>query len=99
MSLCASNACMVLAWEQSRLCIVTVHAIGCFEDICVSEFQMIAMISNSDLIVIPLMLIMKESLMSDSEPAIIDWNKAALIASASLCCWLSARPKMPRSAA
>ena len=49
------------------------------KDICVSEFQMIAMISNSDLIVIPLMLIMKESLLSDSEPAIINWNKAALM--------------------
>ena len=49
------------------------------KDICVSKFQMIAMISNSDLIVIPLMLIMKESLLSDSEPAIINWNKAALM--------------------
>lgn len=49
------------------------------KDICVSEFQMIAMISNSDLIVIPLMLIMREAILSNSEPAIINWNMAAAV--------------------
>ena len=48
-------------------------------DICVSDFQMIAMISNSELIVMPLMLIMKASLLSITEPAIINWNTAATV--------------------
>jgi len=49
------------------------------KDICVSEFQMIAMISNSELMAIPLMLIMREATLSSSEPAIINWNMAAAV--------------------
>ena len=52
----------------------SVHNSFIVKDVCVSDFLVVAMLSNSEIICLPLTSIMDEVVLSRSETAVINWN-------------------------
>ena len=80
-------AASCLAILQPGLATPAARAASSVTRLCVSSHQLVALLASSQLICVPLQLIVRESLASCGEPAVISWSSAGAVVENSDRAW------------
>ena len=80
-------AASCLAILQPGLATPAARAASSVTRLCVSSHQLVALLASSQLICVPLQLVVRESLASCGEPAVISWSSAGAVVENSDRAW------------